>query len=104
VKFDSTEYDPNEYNSYYGAVRATVGEVGDGNSEETILEFETPSGSAQLMEVTLLTGSMPSEEKTYMLEDVHTVRIKIIGEWEGGGIKTGLADLVHALKLKATLE
>jgi hypothetical protein len=104
VKFDSTEYDPNEYNSYYGAVRATVDEVGNGNSEETILEFETPSGFAQLMEVTLLTGDNPKDGNVYKLEDVHTVRIKIIGEWEGGNIKTGLADLVHALKLKATLE
>jgi len=104
VKFDSTEYDPNEYNSYYGAVRATVDEVGNGNSEETILEFETPSGFAQLMEVTLLTGDNPKDENVYKLEDVHTVRIKIIGEWESGNIKTGLADLVHALKLKATLE
>ena len=104
MKFDSTEYDPNEYNSYYGAVRATVDEVGNGNSEETILEFETPSGFAQLMEVTLLTGDNPKDGNVYKLEDVHTVRIKIIGEWEGGNIKTGLADLVHALKLKATLE
>ena len=104
MKFDSTEYDPNEWNSYYGAVRATVDEVGNGNNEETILEFETPSGFAQLMEVTLLTGDNPKNENVYKLEDVHTVRIKIIGEWEGGNIKTGLADLVHALKLKATLE
>ena len=104
MKFNSTEYDPNEWNSYYGAVRATVDEVGNGNSEETILEFETPSGFAQLMEVTLLTGDNPKDENVYKVEDVHTVRIKIIGEWEGGEIKTGLADLVHALKLKATLE
>lgn len=104
MKFDSTEYDPNEWGSYYGAVRATVDEIGNGNSEETILEFETPSGFAQLMEVTLLTGDNPKDGNIYKVKDVHTVRIKIIGEWEGGEIKTGLADFVHALKLKATLE
>jgi hypothetical protein len=36
--------------------------------------------------------------------DVHTIRIKITGEWEAGGIMDGLADLVNALKLKATFE
>ena len=104
MKFDSTKYAPNEYNSYYGALRAVVDEEGSGNSEVTVLEFETPSGFSQLMEVEILVGDMPSSQHRYKIEDVHTVRIKITGEWEGGEIMNGLADLVHALKLKATFE
>ena len=104
MKFDSTDYDKNEWNSYYGAVRAVVDEEGSGNSEITILEFETPSGFAQLMEVTILTGDTPKQQNVHKFEDVHTVRIKITGEWEASNITHGLADLIHALKLKATLE
>ena len=105
MKFDSTDYLNKEKGEiYYGAVRAVVDEQGSGNSEVTEFEFETPSGLAQLMEVEVLTGSMPSNRNSYTLEDVHTIRIKIVGEWEAGGIKHGLADLVNALKLKATFE
>jgi hypothetical protein len=104
MKFDSTTYEPNDWNTYYGAVRAVVDEEGSGNGEITILEFETPSGFSQLMEVTLLTGDNPKDETVRTLEGVHTVRIKITGEWEGCEILRGLADLLHALKLKATLE
>jgi hypothetical protein len=102
MKFNSRDYDGEQ--SYYGAVRAVVDEEGNGNSEVTVLEFETPSGFAQLMEITILTGGGLSSERVFTVEDAHTVRIKITGEWEGGDIKHGLADLVHALKLKATLE
>jgi len=104
MKFDSTNYVTNEWQSYYGAVRAVVDEEGNGNSEITVLEFETPSGFSQLMEVMLLIGDSPQDETVVTLEDVHTVRIKITGEWEGSEIMYGLADLIHALKLKATLE
>ena len=102
MKFNSRDYDGEQ--SYYGAVRAVVDEEGSGNSEIIELEFETPSGFAQLMEITILTGDGVSPERVITVEDAHTVRIKITGEWEGGDIKHGLADLVHALKLKATLE
>jgi hypothetical protein len=105
MKFDSAEYlDTEKGECYFGAVRAVVDEQGSGNSEVTVLEFETPSGFAQLMEVEVMTGDMPQNRNKYTLEDVHTIRIKIVGEWEGSGIKHGLADLVHALKLKATFE
>ena len=104
MKFDSTNHIVNDWNSYYGAVRAVVDEVGSGNSEETILEFETPSGFAQLMEVTLLTGDMPDNQNVYKIEDVHTVRIKITGEWEGGEIKNALAELVSTLNLKVMFD
>jgi hypothetical protein len=105
MKFDSTEYlDESQHHVYYGAFRAVVDEEGDGNSEVTEFEFETPSGFAQLMEVEILTGDMPSSQRRYNLTDVHTVRIKITGQWEGGEIKSGLADLVNALRLKATFE
>jgi hypothetical protein len=56
------------------------------------------------MEITILAGDGLSPERVFAVEDAHTVRIKIAGEWEGGDIMRGLADLVHALKLKATLE
>ena len=102
MKFNSRDYDGEQ--SYYGAVRAVVDEEGSGNSEVTVLEFETPSGFAQLMEITILTGDGVSPARVFTVEDAHTVRIKITGEREGGDIKHGLADLVHALKLKATLE
>ena len=104
MKFDSTECAPNEYNSYYGAVRAVVDEEGNGNSEVTVLEFETPSGFAQPMEITIFTGDGVSPAQVFMVEDTHTVRIKITGAWEGGEIKQGLADFVHVLKLKSILE
>lgn len=105
MKFDSTAYlDASQGECYYGAIRAAVDEEGSGNSEVTELEFETPAGFAQLMEVTILTGDDSRSENVYKLEDVHTIRIKITGEWEAGGIMHGLADLLHAMKLKATLE
>ena len=104
MKYDSTYHIDNEWGSYYGAVRAVVDEVGSGNSEETILEFETPAGFAQLMEVTILTGDNPKNENVYKIEDVHTVRIKITGEWEGGEIKNGLAELISTLNLKVLFE
>ena len=104
MKFDSTDHITNDWNSYYGAVRAVVDEVGNGNSEETILEFETPAGFAQLMEVTLITGDNPKNENVYHLKDVHTIRIKITGEWEGGEIKDALAELVSTLNLKVMFE
>ena len=104
MKFDSTDHIVNDWNSYYGAVRATVDEVGSGNNEEIILEFETPAGFAQLMEVTLITGDNPKDENVYHLEDVHTVRIKITGEWEGGEIKNALAELVSTLNLKVMFD
>jgi hypothetical protein len=104
MKFDSTDHIENDWNSYYGAVRAVVDEVGNGNSEETILEFETPAGFAQLMEVTILTGNNPRDGNVYKLEDVHTIRIKITGEWEGGEIKNALAELVSTLNLKVMFE
>lgn len=104
MKFDSTEYAPNEYDSYYGALRAVVDEEGNGNSEVTVLEFETPSGFAQPMEITIFTGDGVSPAHVLTVGGAHTVRIKITGAWEGGEIKQGLVDLVHAMKLKATLE
>ena len=104
MKFNSTDHIVNDWNSYYGAVRATVDEVGSGNNEETILEFETPAGFAQLMEVTILTGDNPKNENVYKIEDVHTVRIKITGEWEGGEIKNALAELVSTLNLKVMFD
>jgi len=104
MKFDSTDHITNDWNSYYGAVRAVVDEVGNGNSEETILEFETPAGFAQPMEVTLLTGDNPKDGNVYSLKDVHTIRIKITGEWEGGEIKNALAELVSTLNLKVTFD
>ena len=105
MKFDSTDYlDKAQRNVYYSAVRAVVDEEGSGNSEVTEITFETPAGFAQPMEVEILTGDMPSNQHRYNMVDVHTVRIKITGEWEAGGIMDGLADLIHALKLKATFE
>jgi len=105
MKFDSTEYlDDSQHHVYYGAFRAVVDEEGDGNSEVTEFEFETPAGFSQLMEVEIITGDSAQTERRYTLEDVHTVRIKITGQWEGGEIKDGLADLVNALKLKAAFE
>ncbi len=104
MKFDSTDHTiDNEWGSYYGAVRAELGENGDGNSTETVLEFEVPMGFAQTMQVTVRTGSMPSEEKVYNIEGVHTVRMKIIGEWEGGEIMQALAELVHQRNLRSLL-
>ncbi len=102
MRFDSEELIHADSCSY-GNVRATIGEVGNGNSEETILEFEVPSGFAQPMEVTLLTGSMPDDQEVYTLQEVHTVRIKITGQWEGGEILQGLAELIHNLKLRSIL-
>lgn len=105
MKFDSAEYlDTEKGECYYGALRVVVDEEGDGNSEVTKFEFETPSGFSQPMEVEILTGNMSSNQHRYNMVDVHTVRIKITGAWEAGGIMDGLADLVHALKLKATFE
>lgn len=103
MRFDSTNYHEAEF--YYGALRAVTNEKGTGNSEETILEFETPEGVAQGMEITVLTdGHRPGRGGMHVIGNAHTVRIKITGEWEGGQIKDALADLVHAFKLKATLE
>ena len=104
MKYDSTDHVDNEWGSYYGAVRAVVDEVGSGNSEETILEFEVPAGFAQPMEITLITGDNPRDENVYHVKDVHTVRIKITGEWEGGEIKNGLAELISTLNLKVMFD
>ncbi len=99
--FDSTELSDNPY---YGAVRVIAGEKGTGNSEETIIEFETPAGFAQPMEVVIFTGvGGIKDEKIYSLKDVHTISIKITGEWEGGEILQGLTELIHRLKLKSLL-
>ena len=100
MRFDSTELldDP-----YFGAVRVIAGEKGSGNSEETIIEFEAPAGFAQPMEVVVLTGDNPKNERVYDLKEVHTIRIKITGEWEGGEILQGLTELIHRLKLKSLL-
>jgi hypothetical protein len=81
-----------------------IDEEGSGNSEITKVEFETPSGFSQLMEVEILTGDDPKNQRIVKLEDVHTIRIKIIGEWEGCDIQRGLANLVNVFKLKATFE
>lgn len=104
MKFDSTDHTiDNEWGSYYGAVRAELGENGSGNSEETVLEFEVPAGFAQSMEVVVRTGDIPSEEQVYKIENVHTVRLKIVGEWEGGEIMQALAELVHQRNLRSLL-
>jgi len=104
MKYDSTDHITNDWNSYYGAVRAVVDEVGCGNSEETTLEFETPAGFAQPMEVTILTGDNPRDGNVYHLQDVHTIRIKITGEWEGSEIKNALTELISTLNLKVLFE
>lgn len=102
MDFDSTIY--SEHDCHYGAVYAELGKVGSGNNKETVLVFETPSGFAQLMEVTILCGDNPHDETLHSLQNVHTICIKIIGEWEADGILTGLAELIGALKLKSILD
>lgn len=101
MDFDSFDYSHSE--SQYGAVRIRPGK-GSGNSEELFIEFEVPSGFAQPMEVTVMTGDMPSNQQIYRIEDVHTVRMKIVGEWEGSEILHALAAFVHAKKLEVILE
>lgn len=100
MRFDSTELSDDPY---FGAVRVIAGERGTGNSEETTIEFETPAGFAQPMEVIVLAGDNPKDERVYDLKDAHTIRIKITGEWEGGEILQGLTELIHRLKLKSLL-
>ena len=104
MKFNSHDYDGPDEGATYGRMRAVIDEYGNGNSAVTELEFETPAGYAQLMELTVLTGDDIRSENVYTLKNVHTVRIKITGEWEAQEIMQGIADLVHALKLKSTLE
>ena len=103
LQFDSTDSDDVDAGCYYGAVRATCDGEG-GNSDTTILEFETPDGFAQSMEVTVLTSDSPNQGNVFRIPNVHTVRVKITGAWEGNDIKSGLADLISAFKLKTILE